>query len=195
MKIRTFFIRYQLEVFKIHKLITVTVFLTDAIGYWLYLNRKIIYIPYLMIFYMFFQILISWLLACGILKLFNKAISIPQTNIYQEPKLLTDLLAIIEIEMSLKGKLMAGRILHNTIGLCFTAIYYLIWYNQFAEISLLISFSIGIIISLLGIISWIFIHEIVPADRMTNFRGYYLQLVFVYNVFTLIAVAIYQIFL
>jgi len=33
MKIRTFFIRYQLEVFKIHKLITVTVFLTDAIGY------------------------------------------------------------------------------------------------------------------------------------------------------------------
>jgi hypothetical protein len=144
---------------------------------------------------MFFQILISWLLACGILKLFNKAISIPQTNIYQEPKLLTDLLAIIEIEMSLKGKLMAGRILHNTIGLCFTAIYYLIWYYQFAEISLLISFSIGIIISLLGIISWIFIHEIVPADRMTNFRGYYLQLVFVYNVFTLIAVAIYQIFL
>jgi hypothetical protein len=144
---------------------------------------------------MFFQILISWLLACGILKLFNKAISIPQTNIYQEPKLLTDLLAIIEIEMSLKGKLIAGRILHNTIGLCFTAIYYLIWYYQFAEISLLISFSIGIIISLLGIISWIFIHEIVPADRMTNFRGYYLQLVFVYNVFTLIAVAIYQIFL
>ena len=148
-----------------------------------------------MIFYMFFQILISWLLACGILKLFNKAISIPQTNIYQEPKLLTDLLAIIEIEMSLKGKLMAGRILHNTIGLCFTAIYYLIWYNQFAEISLLISFSIGIMISLLGIISWIFIHEIVPTDRITNFRGYYLQLVFVYNVFTLIAVAIYQIFL
>jgi hypothetical protein len=148
-----------------------------------------------MIFYMFFQILISWLLACGILKLFNKAISIPQTNIYQEPKLLTDLLAIIEIEMSLKGKLMAGRILHNTIGLCFTAIYYLIWYNQFAEISLLISFSIGIIISLLGIISWIFIHEIVPTGCITNFRGYYLQLVFVYNVFTLIAVAIYQIFL
>ena len=33
MKIRTFFIRYQLEVFKIHKSITAKVFLIDAIGY------------------------------------------------------------------------------------------------------------------------------------------------------------------
>lgn len=148
-----------------------------------------------MIFYMFFQILISWLLACGIIKLFNKAISIPQTTIYQEPKLLTDLLAVIKIKMSLKGKLMAGRILHHTIGLCFTAIYYLIWYYQFAEISLLISFAIGIIISLLGIISWTFLHEIVPADRMIHFKGYYLQLVFVHNAFTLIAIAIYRVFL
>jgi hypothetical protein len=148
-----------------------------------------------MIFYFLFQIFISWVITCCILKLFNLVLSASHNEAYREPVLLTSLLAVVDIHLSLKNKLMAGRILHHTIGLCFTSIYYLIWYYEFAEISMTMSFIIGFIISLLNIISWTFLLEIIPAVRLVNFKGYYLQLVFVHSIFTILSLTIYWLLL
>jgi hypothetical protein len=146
-----------------------------------------------MILYLFFQILISWLTASCIINLFNAAVSAPENKIYLEPTLLTGLFAIVDINLTLKTQLIAGKILHHTIGICFTAVYYLVWYYEFAEISWTTSFIIGLISGLIRIISWTFLVEI-PSARFINFKGYYLQLVFVHNIFTITALGIYKLF-
>lgn len=147
-----------------------------------------------MISYLFFQILISWITASFIIKLFNVAVSVPENKIYLEPTLLTGLFAVVDISLTLKTQLIAGKILHHTIGICFTAVFYLVWYYEFAEISWTTSFILGIISGLIRIISWTFLLEIIPSARLINFRGYYLQLVFVHNIFTITALGIYKLF-
>lgn len=144
-----------------------------------------------MVLYLFFQILISWITASCLLNLFNIAVSAPENKIYREPTLLTALLAVAAIQLTLKGQLIAGKIIHHTIGICFTAVYYLIWYHEFAEISWTITFMLGLVIGLIRIVSWTFLLEIIPAARLVNFKGYYLQLVFLHNIFTVSVLGIY----
>ena len=143
-----------------------------------------------MILYLLFQILISWLLTCCILKIFNTALSNPENEFYREPALLTSLLFAIDINLPLKAKLKAGKILHHSFGLCFATIYYLLWYNEFAEISWTTTTIIGFINGLIRIISWTFLVEIIPSTHTKNFKGYYLQLVFVHNIFIIIAFSV-----
>ncbi len=147
-----------------------------------------------MISHLLFQILFSWFVACFILKLFNSAISAPHSEIYREPELLIDFFDFIKINFSVKAKLIASRTLHHIIVLCFITIYYLVWYYEFAEISWEISFIIGILISMVSIIRWIFLIEIIPSARLANFKGYYLQTVFIYNIFTITAFTVYRLF-
>lgn len=147
-----------------------------------------------MIFYLLFQIFISWLVASYILKVFYKTVTIADTEVYREPTLLTSLLAAVGIDFSLKAKFIAGRIIHHSMGLCFAAVYYLVWYNEFKEISWTTSLIIGVISALLRIISWIFLLEIIPSSRLTYFKGYYLQLVFVHSIFTIATLMVYKLF-
>ena len=147
-----------------------------------------------MAFYLLFQIVISWLVACCILRLFYTTVSATVHEVYREPALLTLLLNKANIDFSLKAKVMSGSILHHIIGLCFAAVYYLIWYYEFGEISWTTSLIIGVISGLLRIISWTFLLEVIPSGQLNNFKGYYLQLVFVHNIFTFSAIIIYQIF-
>ncbi|OXA82074.1 hypothetical protein SAMN05444397_101891 [Flavobacterium aquidurense] len=143
-----------------------------------------------MIFYLLFQILVSWLVACCIIRIFNKALSTPAIKFYQEPALLTSILSANAIDLSLKTKLRIGKVLHHTFGLCFAAIYYLIWYCEFDEISWTTSIIIGFISALIRIISWTFLLEIIPAVHTANFKGYYLQLVFIHNIFIIAAFSV-----
>lgn len=149
---------------------------------------------YFMIFYLLFQIFISWFVASCILKLFYKTVSVKDIEVYREPALLTFLLTAIDINFPLRAKFITGKILHHCIGVCFASIYYLIWYYEFKEISWTISLIIGLINGLLHIIGWVFLLEIIPSSRLSNFKGYYLQLVFVHNVFTISAITIYELF-
>ena len=147
-----------------------------------------------MILHLHFQILISWLVTCCILRIFNKALSTPDNEFYQEPALLTGLLSAIDINLSLNTKLLTGKILHHILGICFAAVYYLIWYSEFAEISLTTTLFIAIINGLIRIIGWTFLLEIIPSLRLTNFKGHYLQVVFVHNIFTLSTLILYLLF-
>lgn len=140
-----------------------------------------------MILPLLFQIFISWLIACCIIKVFNKSIATPDSKIYQEPTLLTSILSTIAIELSLKTKLRIGKVLHHSFGLCFATVYYLIWYCEFTEISWATSIIIGVISALIRIISWTFLLEIIPTVHTANFKGYYLQLVFVHSIFIIAA--------
>ncbi|QOG01262.1 hypothetical protein [Flavobacterium sp. MDT1-60] len=143
-----------------------------------------------MILYLLFQILISWLVSCFILRLFNRALSVSDNEFYQEPTLLTSLLSALNIDFPLKTKLKAGQLLHHSFGLCFATIYYLLWYSEFGEISWTTSIIIGFINALIRIISWTFLIEIIPSVHTTNFKGYYLQLVFVHNIFIILAFSV-----
>lgn len=145
-----------------------------------------------MIFYLLFQIFISWLIASCILRLFYKTLSVNSSEVYREPKLLTFLLEAIQRDFTPKAKFMAGMILHHSMGLLFAAIYYLIWYCEFTEISWTVSFIIGLISGVLRIISWIFLLEVIPSAHLANFNGYYLQLVFIGNVFTIGTFTVYK---
>lgn len=142
--------------------------------------------------YLLLQILITWLIACCILRIFNTAVAIRDTEIYQEPVLLTALLSAIDIKLSLRQELIASRILHHIFGLCFASVYYIIWYYEFEEISWSTSLIIGLTISLVRIVSWTFLLEIIPSARLNCFKGYHLQLIFVHNTFTLSTLLIYQ---
>lgn len=143
-----------------------------------------------MIFFLLFQIVISWLVACCIIRIFNLAVASPDAKFYQEPTLLTSILSAIAIDLTLKTKLRIGKVLHHSFGLCFAAIYYLIWYCEFAEISWTTSIIIGVISALIRIISWTFLLEIIPTVYTSNFKGYYLQLVFVHSIFIIAAFSV-----
>lgn len=147
-----------------------------------------------MIFYLFFQIFISWLIACCVLHIFYKTILAKSSEVYLEPTLLTSLLALAGIDFPRKAKYIVGKILHHTMGICFTAVYYLMWYYEFAEISWSTSIIIALIIALLRIISWIILLEVIPSIQLIKFKGYYLQLVFVHNIFTFMVIAVYKLF-
>lgn len=140
-----------------------------------------------MILSLLFQILISWLVACCIIRIFNMALSTPDTKFYQEPALLTSILSAVAIDLTLKTKLRIGKLLHHSFGLCFAAVYYIIWYSEFAEISWSTSIIIGFVTGLIRIISWTFLLEIIPSVHTANFKGYYLQLVFVHSIFIIAA--------
>ena len=140
-----------------------------------------------MILSLLFQILISWLVACCIIRIFNLAVASPDAKFYQEPTLLTSILSAIAIDLTLKTKLRIGKLLHHSFGLCFAAVYYVIWYSEFAEISWSTSIIIGFVTGLIRIISWTFLLEIIPSVHTSNFKGYYLQLVFVHNIFIIVA--------
>lgn len=148
-----------------------------------------------MILYLCFQIFISWLVSCCILQVFNKALSTSDNEFYQEPSLLTSLLSVLNIDFPFKAKLKAGKVLHHSFGLCFASIYYLLWCVEFGEISWTTSIIIGFINALIRIISWMFLVEIIPSIYTANFKGYYLQLVFVHNIFIILAVSIDWLFL
>lgn len=145
-----------------------------------------------MILSMLFQIVISWFVACCMLRLCSMALSSSGSQFYQEPTLLTVLLSSIDINLALKTKLKAGKILHHIFGLFFTAIYYLLWYFEFTEISWTTSVIIGLVNGLLCIISWTFLLEVIPKGYSNNFKGYYLQLAFVQNIFIIIFFSIDQ---
>ncbi len=136
-----------------------------------------------MIFYLLFQIIFSWLITCCILKAFNKALSTSNSEFYQEPVLLTALFSVFNINLAKKSKLIAGKIVHHKVGICFSATYYLIWYFEFVEISWTTTIIIGVINALVCIICWTFLLEIIPSISIANFKGYYLQLVFLHNIF------------
>lgn len=140
-----------------------------------------------MILPLLFQILISWLFACCIIRIFNMALSSPDAKFYQEPTLLTSILTALTIDLTLKTKLRIGKVLHHSFGLCFAAVYYMIWYSEFAEISWSTSIIIGFVTGLIRIISWTFLLEIIPSVHTANFKGYYLQLVFVHSIFIIVA--------
>lgn len=147
-----------------------------------------------MAFYLFFQIFVSWLITYCTLKLFYKTVSAKNHEIYQEPTFLTCILSLVAIDFSLKAKFIASNILYHCIGLCFAAIYYFIWYYEFSEISWTISLILGFVNSLLHIISWTFLLIIIPSAYLKNFKGYYLQLVFVNNIFTITTLTVYKLF-
>jgi len=140
-----------------------------------------------MILSLLFQILISWLVACCIIRIFNLAVASPDAKFYQEPTLLTSILSAIAIDLTLKTKLRIGKLLHHSFGLCFAGVYYILWYSEFAEISWSTSIIIGFITGLILIISWTFLLEIIPSVHTANFKGYYLQLVFVHSIFIIAA--------
>lgn len=142
--------------------------------------------------YLIFQIIISWITAWFIIMLFYKTISASDNEIYLDPALLTLLVKVLGIDFPLKAKFIASSILHHTIGICFVAIYYLIWYYEFTEISWKTSFIIGIVTGLLRIVSWTFLVIIIPSARLAGFKGYYLQLVFLHNIFTITALILYK---
>jgi hypothetical protein len=143
-----------------------------------------------MILYLLSQILTSWLVACCILRLFNKAVSVKDTEFYREPTLLTSIFSAINIDLTIKSKLKAGKILHHSFGLFFTTVYYMMWYSEFGEISWSTSIIIGFINALIRIISWTLLFEIIPAVHTVNFKGYYLQLVFIHNLFIISAFSV-----
>lgn len=140
-----------------------------------------------MILYLLFQILISWMVTCCLLKIFNKALSISKNEFYQDPALFTGFLSAIDINLHQETKLKIGMVVHHIFGLCFAAIYYLIWYSEFSEISWMTTIIIGIVNALMGIISWAFLLEIIPAVHIRNFKGYYLQQVFVNHILIITA--------
>jgi hypothetical protein len=140
-----------------------------------------------MILPLLFHIFISWLVACCIIRVFNKSIATPDSKFYQEPALLTSILSAIAIDLSVKTKLRIGKVLHHSFGLCFAAVYYMIWYSEFEEISWSTSIIIGFMTGLIRIISWTFLLEIIPSVHTANFKGYYLQLVFVHSIFIIVA--------
>ena len=148
-----------------------------------------------MILSLLFQILISWLIASCIIRIFNLAVASPDAKFYQEPTLLTSILTAITIDVSLKTKLRIGKVLHHSFGLCFATVYYLIWYSEFSEISWTTSIIIGFISALIRIISWTILLEIIPSVHTANFKGYYLQLVFVHNIFIITAFSLDWLFL
>jgi hypothetical protein len=147
-----------------------------------------------MVLYLLFQIVVSWLITCCILKIFNKLLVTSDNEFYQEPVLLTSLFSAVDIDLTSKEKLRAGMLLHHVFGLFFAAVYYMICYYEFAEISWSMSFIIGIISGFVRIISWTFLLEIIPATHLSSFKGYYLQLVFVHNIFTISALTLYNVF-
>ncbi|KFF02899.1 hypothetical protein [Flavobacterium reichenbachii] len=145
-----------------------------------------------MALYLLFQIIVSWSIAFCILQLFYKIVSATNNEIYREPTFLTWLLTFFDIDFSLKAKFIASTVINHFMGLCFTAVYYLIWYCEFTEISWTTTLAVGLVTALLRIISWIFLLIIIPSAKVSNFKGYYLQLVFLHNIFTIIVLTLYR---
>lgn len=145
-----------------------------------------------MALYLLFQIFTSWFIAYCALRLFYKTVSATDSEIYREPTLLTAILTGIDLNFHPTAKFIVSCILNHSIGICFAGIYYLIWYYEFADVSFTTSLIIGLISALLRIISWTFLIIIIPSSRLINFKGYYLQLVFFHNVFTLIVMILYK---
>lgn len=149
----------------------------------------------LMIFYyLLFQIFISWSIAYIILGLVNKITFVSYTDVYREAKLITSFFKIFNVHLSIQHKLFISRILHHITGMYFISVYYVMWYYEFTEISWKMSFLIGIVISLVRFMSWIFLLEIFPSSRTSKFKGYYLQHVFLHNTFTIMILSAYLTF-
>lgn len=141
-----------------------------------------------------FQILTSWLIAYCALSLFYKTVSATYSEIYREPTFLTSILTGVDLNFHPTAKFIVSGILNHSIGICFAGIYYLIWYYEFADISFTTSLIIGFISALLRIISWTLLLIVIPSSWLINFKGYYLQLVFLHSIFTFIVAILYKLF-
>jgi hypothetical protein len=145
-----------------------------------------------MFYNLLFQILLSWLLTSCLVQMFYKRILAEAQEVYREPAFLTLLLSLVAIRFTKKAKDQVSKVLYHSIGICFAAIYYLLWYYEFAEISFSDTVILGVTAALLRILSWILLFVILPATSHINFKGYYLQLVFLHNVFTITVILLYR---
>ncbi len=141
-----------------------------------------------------YQVLTSWLIAYCVLRLFYKTVSATNSEIYREPTFLTWILAGADLNLHPTAKFIVSGILNHGIGIFFAGIYYLMWYYEFADISFTTSLMIGLISALLRIVSWTFLLIIIPSSWLINFKGYYLQLVFLHNIFTFIVAILYKLY-
>jgi len=143
-----------------------------------------------------FKIFISWLSAVITLFIFIRPVSdITDNELYKKPELLSSLFSFFRLDLSEKVMILAGTVTHHLIALLFVMIYYILWLNEFKEISWTITISIGVFISIMRFLAWTLLIHILPHQSLISFKGHYLQIVFFYNFFTILMVAIYMTFI
>lgn len=130
------------------------------------------------------QIFLSCLTAGFILKIYHSYIAAKTSEIYPEPLLLTLLLCSAGFTFNDRAKYWSSRIIYNLFGATFAALYHIIWYYEFQEISITAVILISFVLAFIQIIGSTLLLEIISSVRLTYFKGYYLQLVMIHNVFT-----------
>lgn len=145
--------------------------------------------------YIILQILISSIAATSLMTLFSYAVSASARKLYKEPVLLAYILTRSKIEVSNQTKFFLSWLLHYFIGLCFVFVYHYLWTNGIVEISWTSAFIFGAVIGIIGITGWIFLFELIPQKPNIDFKGYYIQLFIAHIIFSLVAFAVYSLFI
>lgn len=146
-------------------------------------------------FHIILQIITSSVAATSVMTLFSYAVSASAREIYKEPLLLSYVLASLKLEISQNAKNILGWVLHYLIGLGFVMIYHFLWFNEFLEISWLVSVLLGVFSGIIGILTWILLFEIIPQKPNIDFKGYYIQLFIAHIIFSIVAFLVYRLFL
>lgn len=160
-----------------------------------YLIKQPFKIFHIMDFYIISQIIVTTIAATSAMTLFSYVVSASARELYKEPVLLTYVLASLNIEITLKTKVILSWILHYIIGLFFIVVYHIFWFYDFAALSWLSAFLFGFASGIIGILGWIFLFEIVPKKPNIDFKGYYIQLLIAHIIFGLAGFAVYRLFI
>jgi len=143
-----------------------------------------------------FKIFISWLSALITFFTFIRSVSdISDNELYKKPELLSSLFSIFNFNLSEKVLILSGTVTHHLVTLLFVMIYHILWFNEFKEISWIITISIGVFISMMLFLVWTLIIHVLPRQSLINFKGHYLQIVFFCNFFTMLMVGTYMTFI
>jgi len=141
------------------------------------------------------QILISSFAATSVMTLFSYAVSAGAREVYKEPVLLAFILNTFHLKTAPNLKILLGWILHYLIGIGFVIGYHYLWISGYMELSWSVSFLLGVISGIIGIIGWIVFFEIIPQKPNIDFTGYYLQLFVAHIIFSVTAFMVYKLFL
>jgi hypothetical protein len=144
--------------------------------------------------YTVLQILISSIAATSAMTLFSYAVSASARELYKEPVLLSYILSHLHLEVSPSFKNILAWILHYIIGLGFVIAYHFLWAYNILTITWPVSFLLGAISGIIGIITWFILFKAVPQKPNINFKGYYLQLLAAHVIFGFTAYSVYILF-
>lgn len=112
---------------------------------------------------------------------------------YKEPFLLAVLLNHFHVTNNTINRAL-GWILHYVLGLFFVVGFHLLLYAKWLPLGWYGASIYGIVIGLMGIVSWHIMFNLSSKKPKMNYTGYYLQLFLAHMLFSYTTLACYELF-